>query len=214
MKKFYVLFLALFFVLSCTKDNPVEPQQADPTGKYIFDVKTNLLEKMANAGAKAGLIANIENSGWAVVEQYGENYSVWIDNATRDKKNGKINLEFDFELRTPGEWFVGDLIKIKHFSIDYDVNADWENNVNIPDTKALMTWLGKEIDKMRKNEIIDGFFGGTLSKADKVVGILNKVMKYLDPTDSAQKQAEAVLVGTLCYSQLRSWMLEHEAGKW
>lgn len=212
MKKIYLLFALVFFFVSCTKDNPAEPQPDDPTGKYIFDVKTSWIEKMADAGAKAGLLANIENSGWGIVEQYGEDYSVWIANAERDKKAGKVHLEFDFELRTPGEWAKGDLIKTKHFSIDYDVNADWENTVNVPDTKALMSWLDKEIDRLRKNEIIDGFFGGTLSKADKVVGILNKCMKYLDPTDSAEKQAEAVLVGTLCYSQLHSWMLEHEQG--
>lgn len=214
MKKFYVLFLALFFVFaSCTKDNPVEPQSADPTGKYKFDVKTTLIEKFANAGAKAGLKANIENSGWAEVVEFGENYSMYIVNAARSNENNKVYLEFDFELREPEFVTKGDLLKSKHFYIEYDVNADWNNSINIPDTKALMNWLDKEIAKMRKNDVIDGFFGGTLAKADKVVGILNKCMKYLDPTDSAQKQAEAVLVGTLCYSQLRNWMLEHEAGK-
>jgi len=215
MKKFYVLFIALFFVFaSCTKDNPVEPQSADPTGNYKFDVKTELIEKFANAGAKAGLKANIENSGWAEVVEFGEEYSMYIVNAERDPKSNIIHLEFDFELREPEFIIKGKLLKIKHYSIDYDIKAEWDNTANIPDTKALMTWLEKEITKMRKNDIIDGFFGGTLAKADKVVGILNKCMKYLDPTDSAQKQAEAVLVGTLCYSQLRSWMLEHEAGKW
>ncbi|TAL69043.1 MAG: hypothetical protein EPN82_08105 [Bacteroidetes bacterium] len=186
----------------------------NPVGYYKFDVKTDIIEKAANAGAKAGLKANIENCGWAEVVETGEDYSLWIDAATRDKNKGIVHLEFNFELRTATFMGVGDLIKIKHFTLDYDPEADWENVTSIPDAKALTSWCQKEIEKLKKNGLIDFAFGGALDKASKVTTILNKVLGYLDPTDSAEKQAEAVLVGTLCYSQLQSWMLEHEQGKW
>lgn len=102
-------------------------------GQLAFDVKTLMQEKSQLKFIKIAVINNLQNSNWAKVTEFGENYSFWLTNLKRTQLGDSVQSEFDFDLRTPAMLTHGKHIISKHISVIFDTTI-CSNIANSSDT--------------------------------------------------------------------------------
>lgn len=91
-----------------------------------FDVKTLMDEKIQLKFVKLAVINYLQNSDWAKVVEFGENYSLWLTNLQRVNFGDSIKSEFDIQLRTPALISHGKHIMTKHISVTYDTSGCYQ----------------------------------------------------------------------------------------
>ncbi len=221
MKKLIYLF-AFLFILSCSKDNPTEPEvvyDPDPVGFYLFDIKTNIIEKMNVTGAKNGLKSYIkyEDNAWCDIKETGEDYSVWIKNLGRYTIEGVTHVFFDLELQPPSFIFESDYIKIATLNIEYEMNPVYFASIDDPELEYVYREFRKyslTLDKVNKSynyirSIADKDKTGFTKYYNALLGLIGIFMK---DGEKAEHKFEAVIAGAECFGQLRAWIKEIEAG--
>lgn len=172
-----------------------------------FDVKTSYSDKYSSSGAKNGLIAYLNEANWAEVGEYGEDYSVWINNLKRSQVNKQVTVSFQFTMNTPANFSNGEVLYSKDISITYDITNDVEPSNGILDNAKLRAWL-----KQAKNYLNVYYpFSGTL--LDKL-GVFDKILDFLSGLmkngESNTQKAEGALIGNICTNYLKMWLNEIE----
>ena len=113
IRLFTITSIILFFITS------------QSFGQIAFDVKTLFQEKSQLRYVKTAVINYLQNSSWATVKEYGENYSLWITNFKRISLGDSIKSEFDIDIRTPAMISHGE-----HIVVMYDTVGISKMNFN------------------------------------------------------------------------------------
>ena len=108
IRLFTITSIILFFITS------------QSFGQIAFDVKTLFQEKSQLRYVKTAVINYLQNSSWATVKEYGENYSLWITNFKRISLGDSIKSEFDIDIRTPAMISHGNHIFGEHIVVMFD----------------------------------------------------------------------------------------------
>lgn len=91
----------------------------DPLFSRI-DLKTPLEEKLALMAVESGLGAYLQQTTWAKVTEFGEQYSLWLKSYRRSEQGSRVNLDLEIELRTPAFVTRGNLLGNTAVSVAYD----------------------------------------------------------------------------------------------
>jgi len=219
--------MIIFFAFIITTSSIIA-QDVIPKGKYKFDLKTKFgKEKVELEGIKRGLASCMEQSGWAKKVEIKENYTVWIRNVSRtySQDSVMVTINFDFELRKPSLFKLGDVIKSKFTNNEYNSTTDWVKQTQ----SSMINHIKSDIDKHFQMKLILGtatksasvavstYFTGYLATPVTEM-MLNSLMSYLGIKKLSDKekliqQSESTYISYLLYLQLTEWILEIESGK-
>jgi hypothetical protein len=198
----------LFFVcILCTQ---IEAQ-------VKFDVKTSFVEKKKLKVVKAGLIAYLNQSEWASVQEIGESYSVWLVNFKRSIKKNLVKWELDLELRKPAMITHGELISSRHVadSIDFE-GASSGRNV---EEEEMQEMVKRQLENMKsvKNflpmvaAVLPGVSVLSVPFIQRFLGTFTEQMEQEPYT--VNQAVEGMIVGARLLSVLKGMMDATQRGK-
>jgi len=211
LKLMTIAFFATMLFIGCsssTEPNINNPESIpNPEGFYEFDIKTHFADKSEIKGAKAGLKGLINESSWGTVGNFGEDYAVWIGDITKTAKSGnKFDVEFTIFLSDPSFMGQGATIKEKSFEISYDVDDfeyDEEGNLTAKAMQYIVNGLGTDVAA-----------NCGIPMAGLGISILSKLIANDESSiKNRQQMAESIIIGGMCFGQLKLWINEIEAGK-
>ncbi|MBK6761752.1 MAG: hypothetical protein IPG73_13850 [Ignavibacteria bacterium] len=109
-------------VISCILVTVALPESSFAMGLGTkLDVKTSFDEKSDVRHLKAGLIASLKACPLYEVGEIGEDYSLWVTNASRTAADsGRYKLKMTLELRTPAMLTRGKLIDRREIEVAYN----------------------------------------------------------------------------------------------
>jgi len=138
--------------------------------KIYFDIKTGLSELADLLPAKVGIAIFLEQSEWAGIREFGEDYSLRLKNYEKRKENNLITVSLDVEIRSPSFIRTGALLKRRRMFVIYRPEDDWTGVDSVRDavereldntTKELRKgalYIGAEIikylEELKKREVI------------------------------------------------------------
>ncbi len=91
--------------------------------QIVFDVKTTMEEKSQLHIIKLAVINAIEQSNWARVTEYNEDYSLWLTNFKRKSEDNSFKSDIDLDLRTPAMISRGKHIRGVYVSVTFDTSG-------------------------------------------------------------------------------------------
>ncbi len=212
MKQFKILMLASFiasFIIGCSSSSEPDINNPntipEPEGFYKFDIKTHFVEKASIKGAKAGLKGLLEECQWGKVKEFGEDYSVWIGDIIKTAKSGnRFDVEFTLYLCPPSAFNQGESIKEETFSITYDLDDfeyDDEGNIKEDAMKDIVLSLGNTVAA-----------ASGIPFASSAISLLSSFISGEESSiKNKQQKAESIIIGGMCFGQVKLWMNEIEA---
>lgn len=105
--------LALVLLLCVTRVDVLAQRQ------YAFDVKTPLAEKHELQIVKQGVLLALDESPTARVQEFGEDYSLWLMEVERHLQGDSLYVVAQIELREPSGFTRGDLIDKRRCGLSY-----------------------------------------------------------------------------------------------
>ncbi len=182
-----------------------------------LDIKTALAVKEKSKLAKAGLIAYLKQSDWAEVVNFGEKYSVWIENFRRKLRGNTIQFQLDLELRTQADLGIGRLLVTRHIA----------DTVDLSESAELRTFEEREVYRLVEKKLASR--GKLKSLVPTVVGavagvalpgpgtLIQNGLKYLGPElegkYTADEAVEGMVIGATLVTELKAMLDTVRTGK-
>ena len=101
MKSIYRLLLVILFSLTGLVAEE----------RIYFDIKTDIKDKIKLLPIELGTIFMFSQSDWGGVLEIGEDYGLYLRNYQRKKTSSAIYLKMVVELRSPGGWKAGKVLR-------------------------------------------------------------------------------------------------------
>jgi hypothetical protein len=179
-----------------------------------LDVKTSFDEKSDIRHLKAGLIASLKACPLYEVGEIGEDYSLWITNASRTAADsGRYSLKMTLELRTPAMLTRGKLIQMREIEVVYDPLNEAEQSLLASQTlpvstitTVLLNTLGNQTMAYAAGMVMPGnvVTAAMMAKMSEFVGHAISSMGKYTPT----QQLEGLLVGPECIEAVTEMLIE------
>src|SRR5581483_9689706 len=128
-----IVFLSLILITPVTA-----------TAEIKFDVKTKLHERRQLRLIKLAVVQLINESNWAKVKEFGEDYSLWLKNIKRRLNGELIVLELDVEIHGPAMITEGAFIDRRHLTMTYNPSA--AEKVNPDKADSLNTMVHEQLN--------------------------------------------------------------------
>ncbi len=149
-----------------------------------FDIKTPLSEKKKLTIPKSGLSAYVNQSDWATVKEWREDYSLWIQDYRRIVNGDIIKIEVTLEIRGPSNFSRGDFWEREHVKATFDLSK----------TKDISTVEDREMyriieEQIKNSKHITSLGGEELSKIIRAFG------QSLERSPAPDEVLEGMIVG-------------------
>jgi len=202
-------------VISCILVTVALPESSFAMGLGTkLDVKTSFDEKSDVRHLKAGLIASLKACPLYEVGEIGEDYSLWVTNASRTAADsGRYKLKMTLELRTPAMLTRGKLIDRREIEVAYNPMSEAEQGLlasqTLPvstTTTFLLNTLGNQTMVYAAGTVMPGniITATLLSKLSEFVGqAITSMGKY-----TTTQQLEGLLVGPKCVEAVTEMLRE------
>lgn len=219
MKKILLVVLVFIVVaaalslgqVKAADSNRAQTTNADTARAPIkLDIKTALAVKEKSKLAKAGLIAYLKQSDWAKVVNFGEDYSVWIENFRRKLRGNTIQFQLDLELRTQADIGIGKLIVTSHIADTVDLSGVAE--LKTFEERELYRLIEKKLASRGKlKSLVPTVVGAVAGVALPGPGtLIQNGLKYLGPElegkYTADEAVEGMVVGATLVTELKAML--------
>lgn len=184
---------------------------ASAAAQVQIDVKTKWGEKKGLTVIKQGVITAIDESGWSVTTEFGEDYALWVKDLKRLKgKKDTVVVRVTLELRTGSLMAEGDLIEKKKVELRYS-RGTLDSLLGEPTAGVTADeWLANH---RMINEII-ALAGGMIPIGGPVAKtVIVAVATQLNEAPEEREIAEAMLLSLKVMSALEQMMPTESASE-